>query len=916
MVDYEKNQPASLELWKPGTIFSVFKEVFRSSKIGMLHLLPPARCDREAYSQLIYGSCLSLFKESFSKIKPDKMDEGPAEEMERITEKRIDHYNDTGFAIFCLLALFETNPMPREFGIDNPLELLPIGLKASDDPLASNRRSFSKNIRIDRQNFSLMLRLKELALARKSDGERLFFERQRLHLQDIASSARQNGSENDSKIFNHGRYGMSTDIMEALERLIPSLELCEYTGPVGAEAFAGHEEYPHDISINRLQKNHEEQMMMLENQFYKIEPSSAESAEIASLLQKYKASVSAIRIPQRKFSGIKRLQRNLRPLFSQTETMLFDKSTINEIGGTFHSGHGANDTEMEEDYSEEELCDFDETQYESESVEHSKALSNYKVALDRRINAKLQKALRASIVTLLARKELLFPISDIANGITKSELDADEVSSIGHGGISIATRHVKAPPIVLRARFADQRTTTRKPTKQTLTNDFLTAKQTTADSSDEDSIDSEITLSSFSDSDGVEGDEISVATSAFGKKALKDLLQNVADEDIDLGSEKGKRRNKKPKPGRKTLKKRKNKTVDDSPDAEMEKNDEAMSTATSTFGKRALDDLLKRAVRTEIDTIQKDMGRARNKKQPSNQKRRKSKTGRNSVTKDSPFESRRGNEIDDELASTSAFGKNALDNLLQSTDSQVALPEGGGDEEISVATSAFGKRALDDLLKKANHQTKKLVPKTRKEQKRGKVSKYCPQSTRKGSEGEEASIATSAFGERALDDLLKRASSHANKLEKAAKINKQKITGVATKQARSTSMGSEEEVSVATSAYGKRALDDLLERAHRENVTNERKRLKRNAKHEKVFTEKGKMTSKLKRTVRNTTGEETLRHILDNVGEKDVNTGGKIGLNGTNASLNPQNDDGEISVATSAFGKKALDDLLHSVDEE
>eukprot|EP00531_Pseudo-nitzschia_arenysensis_P011523 CAMPEP_0116155390 /NCGR_PEP_ID=MMETSP0329-20121206/22282_1 /TAXON_ID=697910 /ORGANISM="Pseudo-nitzschia arenysensis, Strain B593" /LENGTH=215 /DNA_ID=CAMNT_0003652421 /DNA_START=141 /DNA_END=785 /DNA_ORIENTATION=+ len=211
--------------------------------------------------------------------------------------------------------------------------------------------------------------------------------------------------------------GMSTDIVEVLERLIPRLELCEYTGPVGAEAFAGHPEYPHDISINRLEKNHEEQTTALENKVYQIESSGAESDEVMSLLQKYKASVRAIRIPQRKSNGIKRLQRKLRPLFSQTENTLFDESTANNTGSAFQTENNANHMEIEEDSGEEELGDFDETQNESESLRHSNA--HYKVALDRRINTQLKKALRASIMTLLTRDGLLFPISDIANGIAK-----------------------------------------------------------------------------------------------------------------------------------------------------------------------------------------------------------------------------------------------------------------------------------------------------------------------------------------------------------------------------------------------------------------------------------------------------------------------------------------------------------------
>mmetsp|Transcript_21108 Transcript_21108/g.52342 ORF Transcript_21108/g.52342 Transcript_21108/m.52342 type:complete len:365 (+) Transcript_21108:1-1095(+) len=364
-------------------------------------------------------------------------------------------------------------------------------------------------------------------------------------------------------------------------------------------------------------------------------------------------------------------------------------------------------------------------------------------------------------MTLLARDELLFPISDIASGIAKSSLDADDVSSIGHGGISIATRNKNLGS--RNARSAKESSATKTIAKQSLANEFLTSKQTAEASSDEESVDSEITVSSFS---GVEEDEISVATSAFGKRALKDLLQNVAHEGIDVDGKK--RIKKKRKTGPKNSKKRKNKTVDIEEDLPGEELDDGvMSTATSAFGKRALDDLLKDAARKD-DTDGNNTGRSRINKQTSKPKSAKAQSKRKNAAKESSLKSKRKSANDEISVATSALGKIALDDLLEQADSDIDVPN-TGDEETSVATSAFGKRALDDLLKVADSRTNnpaskgKTTKKATKKQKKGRASTKEPQSTPKGGD-DEISVATSAFGKRALDDLLQNLGEDESKL--------------------------------------------------------------------------------------------------------------------------------------------------------
>jgi hypothetical protein len=62
-----------------------------------------------------------------------------------------------------------------------------------------------------------------------------------------------------------------------------------------------------------------------------------------------------------------------------------------------------------------------------------------------------------------------------------------------------------------------------------------------------------------------------------------------------------------------------------------------------------------------------------------------------------------------------------------------------------------------------------------------------------------------------------------------------------------------------------------------------------------------------------------LEDLLHNVAQEHINTGGKKGKTGIKASLSESKDneeDEEMSVATSAFGRRALEDLLQNVAQE
>ena len=555
---HTKQNAVSSNHCEAGTVFSIFKESFRSSKIGMLHLLAPARCDREAYSQLIYAACLALFKESFEKIARkgafDVHDDDDDDDGNNNDD--INHYDDAVFSIFSLFVLFETHPLPRRVtSNDNPLELLSISLRSSEDARASYRRCFSKSIRVDRKHLFFLLRMKELSLAKKGGCESSFYELQRIHLEDFKSGKRQINSkfETEQESSCDCCCGMSTDVLEILNRLFSRIELCEYTGPVGAEAFAGHPEYPHHRSINS-EKNENKNILVAHqhlhsrqserNQDYYLESSYECPNEIESSARKYKNSVTAIRIPPSNSNADQRLQKALKPLFLLNNGNWLNNSENKRVhqatrtfDSCFETKRDANNLYVEKGYGRSTLFHFDENQGVG-TQKNSKASRKHKIVFHDEIGEKLKKKIRASMLILLAREEHILPLADVSNDFSKFS-DTDDVSSIGDGGISIRTRQGEAA-IHEYCHVMNKTTLSKnlgksekKIAKQSLANAFLTSKLVIdpVASSDEGSVNSEITMLSVSDSDDVNDDTISVATSGFGKRALEDLLQSVAKEE-------------------------------------------------------------------------------------------------------------------------------------------------------------------------------------------------------------------------------------------------------------------------------------------------------------------------------------------------------------------------------------------------
>ncbi|OEU18694.1 hypothetical protein FRACYDRAFT_236972 [Fragilariopsis cylindrus CCMP1102] len=783
--------------WKSGTAFLIFKDIFRSSRIAMIHLLPPALCDREAYTQLIYAACFTLFKESFEQI----------------------------------------------IGADNPLELIPISLRSlGDDPRSSFRRCFSQNIRIDRQHFAMLLRFKELSRAKKCDCERYFYEISKCKERQNYSKINNNNSNNKDQqgISWKCRCGMSTDILKIIERIVPRLELCEYSGPIGVEAFAGNADYPYKKQDNGKTTHQEcnkgdhshQSLAETTEGGYSIESSSELllSNEIVSLMGDYQKSITAIRIPTSKLkpTAVKRLQQILEPVFNSNNNER--RSFLNEPDDAAKANDSATKFPV-----------YNAT----ESSKYLKSLVSrkYNITLNDKIDGNLKGHLHASLMFLLKRDEPIPLQSELAHHfLSKSLLTMDDASSIGHGGISVGTNQgqvaiqnllcaVAGRNIIRKSRSKKKLTTTeeRKSTGQNLANIFLTSNQAIDsvpssdddDDDDDDSVDSELTALSLSNEDGIQEDDdisvVSVATSAFGTKALEDLLQTVTQEEENDKGTKRTSVTKKPK------KQKKMKIIDYNQDDET-------SVATSAFGTNALKDLLHTVAQQE-ENIGRDIITAK-------------RTKRKSVAKNTNNQKKKRieNDHDDETSvATSAFGTKALEDLLhtvaqQEENDDVVIPAGktkrksvarktkdqkkktkAQGDEISVATSACGAHALENLLQTVAQEEEMddiIIPAGRTKRKSVTRKTKNQKKRTKNDQDDEISVATSACGANALENLLQTVAQEEEKddiIIPAGKIKRKSVTRKIKNQKKRIENDQDDEISVATSACGANALENLLQ---------------------------------------------------------------------------------------------------------
>ena len=523
---------ASYRHVKSGKIFGSFRsDVFDKSRVSHLYNLIPPKCDREAYSQLIYAACLSLLKQAF---------------VSQSTSRSGVNFYDASYALFQLYTLFQTNPLPRSFE-KSSLELMPVNLQSIENHKLLYRRSYAPNIRIDRYHYSLMLRLRMIALERQAGCQKECMKTQESILKSAAGSAHPE-SQLDWKC----KCSLEQDIVEIIDRILPVLDLCEYTGPVSLEGLAGHSEYPFSCSSNgaRLVESVAEPRRV---EPVDLPPSSGIAAGGLSLTEELQKELNEYQTTFQSLPNLEKgtgkngppnisnnLQRKLDPLLSPEtreswkclRDQLFPslKESSGEIG-TLNDGDAEQREDLDTIKNSKSIPYGDKVKDASPNVVSA---PSYELVLPSNIDVTIRSYLRGAVDVLAKRNGGFLPTAQqgggdvIEHGHSPSNVD-DEVSSIGVSGISVATGRGRAALQTLLASARNPRGShiprvakipthavkhsaqaqTSRSTRAFLDVDF----EPTPNDADESST-SDISLQDF-------GDDVSVVTDAIGRQAIE-----------------------------------------------------------------------------------------------------------------------------------------------------------------------------------------------------------------------------------------------------------------------------------------------------------------------------------------------------------------------------------------------------------
>jgi len=190
------------------------------------------------------------------------------------------------FALFCLYVLYETNPLPKGPTNDDLtnttnkeqeiLSMLPLGIHHGANAMKKlYRRCFKFKIRIDPFHYIMLQRIRDLCYSTISHCQLHWCHSQMTILQRKEEQFKGNDDDDDGQEDNmlntrqqslqqEEQYqnksssqassssiwscvcGLSKDIVHVIDKMLnnDSFEMCQYTGPCGLEALAGHEDYP------------------------------------------------------------------------------------------------------------------------------------------------------------------------------------------------------------------------------------------------------------------------------------------------------------------------------------------------------------------------------------------------------------------------------------------------------------------------------------------------------------------------------------------------------------------------------------------------------------------------------------------------------------------------------------------------
>jgi hypothetical protein len=718
--------------WGYGKAFGVFKHLFGAGKIGLLHwLIPHIKCDQEAYAQIIYAACFECFRDASDLI-------------ERCA------------SVMMLYTLYETSPLVRTEDL-KPEDYIPVGLQWREYPRALFRRAFRQRIRIDRMNFLQLLSLREEC--------RLFIDK--AHVDEFRAPL----------------VGVVGDTIVILDRLSSHWDFCEYTGPVGLEAMAGHPDYPYrDYQEEESMPSHSSDQGVSSTSG--AEERVCSQSELKAVVKEYESTIQAIHLGSAKTKLVSDLRKTLHPVLPQEGK----PSWISRISGAeSHDRCLGNPTNRGAEKSaidrEEEVDTFKSRPLviAERQPEHK---ATHRLLVCEEISDESQKLLEDALEVLVQRNGMDF----IKKGSGFQGLEgASDISTLGGvGAATIATGQGRAAletllaaahapdSIPTRVGATSKRDWRREP-PHTSWNRFLhLGFDTDSDNQEDDS--SNISNVSFDSVVHDDDDEASVATSAIGQRAL-DLLLSKVSKPITKSSS-GRQKN----PARR-------KPLTPSQD------DQSKASSMET-GQAALCDLLEK-----VDSRHNRTGMC----QPAQHEAKPPAMNRTRLTA-------HGIQLPQPRLST-----------------RIRI-----DEQSMASSVGVGDLALGELMKRVHHNDATLQDETNppaKKQTRSKAQGMQPPrpriDARRRVEQDELSLASSVgVGNQALDELMKRVRHNDATLQDetnppAKKRTRSKAQGMQPPRPRINARRrvEQDELSTASSVgVGNQALDELLKLASKKSV--------------------------------------------------------------------------------------------------
>jgi hypothetical protein len=356
---------------------------------------------------------------------------------------------------FCLYALYNTSPLPKH--IETPLQLLPLGLQA-DNPKALFRRSFQGRIRIDRKHYGLIQRIRDEALSHQAECES--------RRMSAWYSRDLDGQAATASVWKCS-CSVSTDVITIMDRLLPCLDLCEYTGPCGLEALAGHPEYPFGVGRNEKMRESVSGAEANTGQFAVFPeetPPLSLSDEFKSDLKRYREQVRSIQLPLSSSHQKERVKRAIEPLYDPSLVFQWNEVSRVVLGHSPTAEEEATKTVTKsllfsrrarqefanvqaEPYHEERQVQAGETHAGTTpsaiQSEEAGPDMNYELVLPADLSQETQAGIRASLCTLLDRGcfQPAMPAHALAESTANEEEDLGQGQAALRALLSGASRH-------------------------------------------------------------------------------------------------------------------------------------------------------------------------------------------------------------------------------------------------------------------------------------------------------------------------------------------------------------------------------------------------------------------------------------------------------------------------------------------